>query len=346
MGPQSSDPLLGSGRLGAPKPSHRGLPPIHFDKLSCTACHSGSGLAEEVQRQIHSIAHRLGEHVKRSGSELPAIHGSIMLPVDAISHVRLEQDGAGRYTPSRLMWPSYWAVIRQGEIIALNPEQAYELLRKPLRIRRDFIEELSEVKLSLAQRREILGDDRAARQKAEELSGGQRELIAAAEAEQRKQQVNERIAAALAEIEANYSDSRAVLISGGAGIVREADGSLAELSVEQLGKAAEPYSWPVAHAVRPARQSLGIQGCQECHRDDSPFFFASVQPVGVVPDQQTARRAVHQLQQVDTRRLAAWNQMFLGRANFKIFGLAALAITVLVGLSAWVVNLGARRQSL
>lgn len=346
MGQEGSDPLAGAGRLGAPKPAHRGLPPIHFEKMSCTSCHSGSALAEEVPRQIHSIAHRLGEHVKRTGDELPAIHASVMLPVDAQSHVRLKQDGAGLYTPHHVMWPSYWAVVKQGQVTALNPEQAYELLRRPLRVRRDFMEELSDVKLSLSQRREILGDDRAARQRPEQLTDSQRELLEAAEAEQRDLQVNERISAALEEIEANFPDSQAVLISGGTGIIRDADGNLAEMPAEQLGEAAEPYSWPVAHAVRPARQSLGIQGCQECHSDDSPFFFASIQPLGVVPEQQTQRLAVHQLQHVDTQRLAAWNQLFLGRANFKIFGLAALAITLLVGLSAWVVNLSGRRQTL
>ena len=29
------------GRMGAPEPIHKGLPPVHLEKLSCTACHSG-----------------------------------------------------------------------------------------------------------------------------------------------------------------------------------------------------------------------------------------------------------------------------------------------------------------
>jgi hypothetical protein len=347
LGEESSDPVLGAGRLGAPKPAHHGIPPIHFEKMSCTSCHSGTAVSSEVSRQITSLAHRLGEHVKRKGDELPAIFGSVMLPVDAESHVRLKQDGEGVYTPHRMMWPSYWGVLKEGRIEALNPEQVYDLIRKPLRVRRDFMEELGEVKLSLTQRKEILQDDRAARMKPEELSEEQRRLIEAAEEEMRKTQVAERVASSLAEIETEFPDGQAVLVSGGTGFVRDADGKLKELDDEQLSGAAEAYAWPVAHAVRPARQSLGIEGCQECHSDQSPFFFASIQPVGVLPGQEVLSVAVNEMQHVDTSRLTVWNQLFSGRSSFKVFGLIALALTAFLGLTAWVANLSGvvRRQS-
>ena len=32
---------IGTGRFAAPYPKHKGLPEIHLQKLSCTACHSG-----------------------------------------------------------------------------------------------------------------------------------------------------------------------------------------------------------------------------------------------------------------------------------------------------------------
>ncbi|MCH8859440.1 MAG: hypothetical protein IID54_07685, partial [Proteobacteria bacterium] len=40
--------------------------------------------------------------------------------------------------------------------------------------------------------------------------------------------------------------------------------------------AAAPYSWPIAHDVRPAAQSLGANGCRECHSAGAPFFDATV----------------------------------------------------------------------
>jgi hypothetical protein len=332
-----SDLTVQAGRLGAPQPAHRGLPPVHFEKLTCTACHSGTGLDSVVPRQLQSMTHRLGEHVKRTGLELPAIHGDVMLPVDEAGQ-RVASADQGRYAPHRMLWPSYWAVRQADKIRPLNPDLAAEILRKPLRVRRDFTEELSEVKLSPAQRKEILGDQRAARQKTEELSQQQQTLIREAEATQRKRLVNERILAGLAEIESKVTGSQAVLVSGGAGFVRSQDNRLVQLDATELGAAGDPYAWPTAHAVRPARQALGATGCQECHSDQSDFFFAQLQPVGVVPAHEPASLVVHQLQRPELQRLASWNQLFIGRPYFKVVGWLALGLTGLAALIVLVVS--------
>jgi hypothetical protein len=334
----SASVLPESGRLGAPLPAHRGIPPLHFEKMSCTACHSGESLGQEVPRQILSIGHDLGHHIKRTGAELPAIFGNVNLPVNAQGGISPDaQDG--KYTPHRLMWPSFWGYIRDGQVQPVHPELAYELLRKPLKVRRDFLAELSEVKLSLAKRREILGDDRAARAKPEELSEEQRQKIESAEIVERDRQVTERISAALAELEAAFPGTQAVLVSGGSGFVRGPEGQLDELPSSQLGDAAQPYAWPAAHAVRPARQALGATGCQECHGQEANFFFSKIQPVGVVPGQEIQPVVAHQLQQADVERLTAWSQLFEGRPWFKIFGWSSLGLTGLVVLSALAINL-------
>jgi hypothetical protein len=44
--------------------------------------------------------------------------------------------------------------------------------------------------------------------------------------------------------------------------------------------AAAPVAWPLAHEVRPARQSLGIGGCKDCHTAKSDFFFARIEGSG------------------------------------------------------------------
>ncbi len=331
----ASDFLASSGRLGAPQPAHRGLPPIHFEKLSCTACHSGSLPTSEVGRQLLSIGHDLGLHIKRTGNELPAILGNLMLPLDASGQaVSAEGPDAGKYTPVRMMWPSYWAVLRDGKVRPLNPEQAYELVRRPLKVRRDFVEDLSEVKLSLSQRKEILGDERMARMKLDELSDEQRQKIGQAESTERKKQVDQRMLAALAAIESAIPDSKAVFVSGGAGFAKGSDDRLIELPAEELGEAAQPYAWPSSHVVRPARQSVGAGGCNDCHSDSSAFFNADLRPVGVLPDQSPKLVTVNQLQQVDTERLVAWNRLFEGRSAFKALGLLALGFTVALTLGA------------
>ncbi len=46
-------------------------------------------------------------------------------------------------------------------------------------------------------------------------------------------------------------------------------------------EAGQPYTWPLAHAVRPARQSLGSGGCRDCHAGAAPFLYGNVQAAAV-----------------------------------------------------------------
>ncbi|MGB9893666.1 MAG: hypothetical protein ACPLRA_04580, partial [Candidatus Saccharicenans sp.] len=40
--------------------------------------------------------------------------------------------------------------------------------------------------------------------------------------------------------------------------------------------AAQAFSWPLAHNVRPAQQALGHNGCSDCHSPSSNVFFGKV----------------------------------------------------------------------
>ncbi len=339
MGEQvaGADPLAQPGRMGAPKPVHRGLPPLHFEKISCTACHSGPALEHDVPRQVNSIIHRLGEHVKRTGDEMPAVFGPVNLPTGDSPHPQAED--RGKYTPHRMYWPSFWGTIEDGKVTPLNPEVAFDLIRKPLKVRRDFTSELAEVSLSLSQRRELLGEDRA-RVKDDARTAEEQEKIAAAEKQAREAQIDERMRGALSAIEEQFPGKQAVFITGGTGWVRYGDEKLKMLSGDELGEAAQPYAWPMAHNVRPARQAMGAQGCTECHSDQSPFFFADLQPVGLVPDQEIEPVKVHLLQHADLTKLHNWNELLVGRASFKIASLIALAATCLITLSVLAWNIG------
>lgn len=378
------DPLARAGRMGAPRPAHRGLPPLHFEKLSCTACHSGPPPEQHVPRQINSIVHRLGEHVKRTGQELPAILGPVQLPrayrpssdsrapdaaslaggqvassspaaevpqlaaaVDRETSSEHPQsaasDSQAKYTPHRLFWPSFWGTISDGKVQPLNPEVAYELVRKPLKVRKDFTDEMRDVSLSLSQRKELLGEDRA-RVKDEERTPAEREKVLVAEKAAREQQIDERMQAALLAIEEQFPGKQAIYVTGGAGWVRYGETKLKVLTGQELGEAAEPYAWPLAHNVRPAQQSLGIEGCTQCHSDQANFFFADIQPVGLLPEQELLPLKVHEMQGADMVRLKNWNQLFEGRSSFKIASLLALAATCLITFSALAWNIGSYWQ--
>ncbi len=332
VGDHSGQPLEMTGRMGAPRPQHKGLPPVHFEKMTCTACHSGPAVSPIAGRELNSIAHRLGTHVKRTGNELPGIVAPVIMPAAEFSGSSDEPPVThqARYTPHRLMWPSYWGTIKDGTVTAMNPDQAYELVRKDLKVRREFTEELGEVKLSLSERTQLLGEDRA-RAKPEDWTAEEQKKIADAEEVARTSQVAERMGLALAAIEEAMPGTQSIYISGGQGFVRDQEG-IKTIDAEELKNAADPYAWPLAHNVRPARQSLGATGCTECHSDQSLFFNAEIAPVGLLPNQQTTSIKSHVLQQADMERLGRWNQMFQGRSMFKVFGLLALAVAGLISL--------------
>ncbi len=339
-GRNAEDSLAQAGRLGAPLPEHRGLPPVHFKKLTCTACHAGPNPQQQTPRLINSITHRLGEHIKRSGQEFPAIVGPINLPIgqtqDA-SHL-----GELTYTPHRLFWPSYWGTMDQGRVTPLNPDYVYELIRKPLKVKRDFTEELADAPLTLTQRKELLGDDRA-RVKDEDRTPEERTKVLQAEKIVRQKQIDERLMAALLAIEENRPGKQAVFVTAGTGWIRYGE-KVKKLTGVELGAAAEPYAWPMAHNVRPARQSLGVNGCTECHSDGSLFFNADIEPVSLLPEQSIEPKKAHEFQQADMDRLRNWNKLFAGRSSFKIASLVAFGVTCLIALAAFAANLTAYWQ--
>ncbi|QBG48614.1 hypothetical protein EGM51_14830 [Verrucomicrobia bacterium S94] len=88
-----------AGQAGAPVAHHKGLPPVHFDELTCTACHSGLEPGEEPQLIRTSRANKLGIYGRAQWyTESPFI----VEPV----YVRNDE---GRIEPRRMMWPAFWA---------------------------------------------------------------------------------------------------------------------------------------------------------------------------------------------------------------------------------------------
>ncbi len=110
---EQEDDYPANGRLGAPYPEHRGLPTIHFDKLSCTACHSGPVPDTDIGRVKLSRTHALGTHgVKKGDNVVPYIYSPVMA---------LDEDG--KIAPQRLMWPSFWAFENEGELTPIEPKK-------------------------------------------------------------------------------------------------------------------------------------------------------------------------------------------------------------------------------
>ena len=114
------DRVFARGRVGAPYPRHAGLPPIHLQKLSCTACHSGPRPEAVTRRLKTSQAHRLGGlNVNKASEALPHLY----YPVFA------RQDD-GTTTLNRLMWPAFWGRMLDGTVTPLAPDRVKKLMSK------------------------------------------------------------------------------------------------------------------------------------------------------------------------------------------------------------------------
>lgn len=102
-----------------------------------------------------------------------------------------------------------------------------------------------------------------------------------------------------------------------------------ELSAEDH-PVAEPYSWAFAHDVRPARQSLGIRSCGDCHASDSPFYFAKIGIDTPVASQNGTTKIMVDFQDTSSFYARLFGLSFLFRPALKIIVLAASAVLIMI----------------
>lgn len=97
------------GHLGAPRPDHKGLPPIHLEKLACTACHSGPFPGQSPKDIQTAMAHALGiESFTRTPESAPRIQGPVFLRgVD------------GKIAPHKVIWPNFWGRLQDNKVTPL-----------------------------------------------------------------------------------------------------------------------------------------------------------------------------------------------------------------------------------
>jgi hypothetical protein len=107
---QDQDAQPTAGHLGAPYPLHKGIPVVHFEVLSCTACHSGPWPKDRTVMVKTSRAHALGtRQINRDPEALPHIQMPVFVP-----------GSDGKIAPHKLMWPAYWG-WQQGDDIRPMP---------------------------------------------------------------------------------------------------------------------------------------------------------------------------------------------------------------------------------
>lgn len=316
----------GAGRLGAPKPLHKGLPPLHLDRLSCTACHSGPKVTDSEFHVQTAMAHGLGLDLHHASDTAPGIVEPVML--------RDEESVNAHKTlyPHRMVWPAFWGVMQGDEIQPLHPEKAYDALRKTLRVRRGdtFADAMLDVDLEDEDIIAVLGEERA-EVKEEEWTGEEQAKMAELQLTKGMEAFKEKMAAALVDLQELIPEGTGepVFVSGGRAYRLGDESGVVEFD----NAAARPYAWKLSHNVRPARWSLGVKGCYECHAAGTPIFEGSVTAVSQAPDESPKTTAQYELAGFDKLKLDAWNQSFQGRKMFKYMGYSAMGLLALILLS-------------
>ncbi len=123
-GAADAGPAALEGRLGAPVPQHVGLPTVHFEKLSCTACHSGPYPAAQAGRVQTARIHGLGLRGKAHPDDQPPfVYEPVFLP-----------DDAGAIRPYRATWPAFWArEADDGTLALIPPDEVSRIAGKALK---------------------------------------------------------------------------------------------------------------------------------------------------------------------------------------------------------------------
>ena len=117
--PNADDPAARmGGHLGAPIPEHKGMPPVHFEKLSCTACHSGRLPTGNTARVRTARMHKLGLHGKLASMQPQLPH--VVTPVFA-------RMANGKIGPHNMIWPSFWGTQTNGVVKPLAPNLVREI---------------------------------------------------------------------------------------------------------------------------------------------------------------------------------------------------------------------------
>ncbi len=117
---ESLEALPEAGRFGAPVPEHVGLPPVHFERLTCTACHSGPWPGERAVSTKTSRTHRLGTpNVNKAEEVLPHVLSPIFAKqslADTLSVCVSTPAESGKIAPHKMIWPAYWGTLVDDKI--------------------------------------------------------------------------------------------------------------------------------------------------------------------------------------------------------------------------------------
>jgi hypothetical protein len=101
------------------------------------------------------------------------------------------------------------------------------------------------------------------------------------------------------------------------------------------------YLWSIAHNVRPAAQSLGVNDCTDCHADDAPIYFGQIVDADDADADQAPIQYMYELRGDDATFARAWDLGFVFRPAFKWFGFLCAGVVALILLHYALAGIGA-----
>lgn len=146
---------------------------------------------------------------------------------------------------------------------------------------------------------------------------------AAAKAGTEQTLTEEQVTLVLGALAKSGGTGECVYVSGGRLFRLDKGGRL----VSRKDKAAAPVTWPLAHNVRPAQQSLGWKACTDCHSGGSDFFFDTIRGTGPLLTKSVAKRSAASFMGLGGLFQRVFGLSFIGRPVFKIV-LAVCALLV------------------
>ena len=304
----ASDPELAlGGHYGAPHPQHKGLPPIHFEKLTCTACHSGPWPEMNAKQFQTALAHGLGLASRERDAETPPeIVGPIFgRPQDGKFVLGPQLDG--KIAPRRLVWPMFWG--RTGGSGDIGADYGEDI--------RDAIYKAAD-------------EGQPQHPGAGSMSYTDEQVAVALKQLRRDNENHPFVYVQRGFIQLVMPDLEIFKWGMGPADTPDANSPLAMSSglLEALiNEKAGPFHWPIAHGVRPASQALGVRGCTDCHTNDAAVFFGDLSPAGASPETPAIRNVV-ELRDEDASLVTAWANGFKFRPVFKWLTAACVILLV------------------
>lgn len=277
------------GRLGAPRPEHKGIPTVHFERLTCTACHSGNWPADTVALAKTSIAHGLGQrNVNKSDRALPHVYSTVFVE---------QEDGI--IAPHNLLWPAFWAEL-DGDSLKPISKNTITSIAAPIIAHLDSL------------------------QTGDWPTPADSTIIKVIDSLKNS----------------NAVQNEPVYVSAGQIFkLNKKDNSLTPLPARSLWRLwrysspydlSQPYAYPIAHDVRPAAQSLGVNGCSDCHSAFSNFFFAKIPVDAPFAERESGFVRMYRFADVNPVLSTIFSMSFLFRPWLKFTMLFSMLIITMI----------------